>query len=249
MTSSYFGYQKQYAQNSLRGFDIRPRPELAMNMALKYSGSTKSLLDIGCGTAEKMIPLAESFSTIVGLEPSIPLIEIAKQNIQHNFLRDAFLIRGLSQDLPFQSNTFDVITAILTWENPTEIHRVISQDGVVIIEGLGPNDKTAFTRYFGKDTNGHRGAHLDVDFDYLKKRIYDKWAPYFSSIEIFNQQWQTSYTKEGLWNLLNNTYTTVRNFDPKNDKPLFDEAVEALEKNGQIILTQNRLVTVAKGKL
>lgn len=249
MTPPYFSYQEHYAQHSLRGVDIEPRPELAIDKALKYANTNQYLLDIGCGTAGKTIQLASFFKTIIGLEPSVPLIKIATDTIQKNSLNNTFLIRGVSQQLPIQKNIFDVITAILTWENPSEIHRVIKQEGVVIVEGLGPNDKTTFTQFFGKDAKGYRGAHLGVNLEDLKKRTHDKWAPYFSNIEIFNQQWQTAYTQEGLWNLLVNTHSTVRNFDPINDKSLFEEAINALEQDGKIILTQNRLVTIVTGKI
>lgn len=249
MTSRYHNYQAQYAQNALRGVDITPRPELAMAIALQYASPEKTLLDIGCGTAEKTLTVAQSYKTILGLEPSLPLIRVAQQNIQHANTHHAFLIRGVCQHLPLQPESIDVITAVLTWQDPSEIHNIIKKNGVVIIEGLGPEDKTTFTSYFGKDEQGYRGARLNTSLASLKESIYAQWSPYFSDIQIFNQHWQTAYTPEGLWDLLCTTYATVRNFDPLKDKPSFDKAITALAKEGNIILTQNRLVTVAQHKI
>ncbi len=248
MLPNYFSYEKQYAQNALRGMDIEPRPPLAMNMALQYSGAQKHLLDIGCGTADKMLTLTHAFNTVTGVEPSMPLVAVARQNIHTKQSHNAFLIRGVSQNLPLASNTFDVITAVLTWEDPKEAHRVIKSNGSLIVEGLGPEDKSAFTIYFGKDASGYRGACLDINLEQLKQRLYDKWSPYFSEIDVLNQKWRTSYTKEGLWDLVTTTYSTVRHFDPQKDKQCFDKAIKSLEKDGQIVLTQNRLVMIAKAK-
>jgi SAM-dependent methyltransferase len=248
MVASYHSYSRQYSRNALRGVDIEPRPPLAMNIALEYAGVIKHLLDIGCGTAEKMLTLMNAFNTVTGVEPSMPLVAVAKKNIQSKQLNNAFLIRGVSQNLPFNSDSFDVVTAILTWEDPKEAHRVIKPNGTLIVEALGPEDKAEFTIHFGKDADGYRGARLDVNLEQLKNKINDKWAPYFSQIEFFNQKWRTSYTKKGLWDLLTTTYSTVRNFDPKTDKPLFDKAIKSLEKEGEMVLTQNRLLMVAQGK-
>jgi len=56
---------------------------------------------------------------------------------------------------------------------------------------------------------------------------------------------RTKYQVNGLWSLLKNTCTTVRNFDKIKDKTSFDLAIAALAVDGEVILQQNRLLFIA----
>jgi hypothetical protein len=62
-----FSYISQYDSAKLRGVDVLSnRPWNLTDEILKYSAPCSNLLDIGCGTAFKLIPLSPSFNNIIG---------------------------------------------------------------------------------------------------------------------------------------------------------------------------------------
>jgi len=195
-------YQAGYANNSLRGVDITPRPSSIQEIAKQYSGKDKSLLDIGCGTSYKPIQLSIYFKYLIGIEPSPAMLKHSIANIQANKLFNLHLVKGVAGYLPFKNMQFDVITAALTRWNPKEMRRVLKKGGIVLIESLGPEDKKDFTIFFGKDKDGWRGANLNTNLELMQKERVPKFEPYFSSVELINNSWQTVYNKKGLWELL-----------------------------------------------
>ena len=96
-----------------------------------------------------------------------------------------------------------------------------------------------------KDSQGYRGANLNTQLDEMRHNLEKKLLPYFKIVQLQNATWKTCYTREGLWLLLNNTISTVRDFDPIKDKTVFDEAIKQLQVDNHITLTQNRLIIVA----
>jgi len=243
---NYTHFNDEYSKDGLRGVDISQRPWSLEKKAKELGGANKRLLDIGCGTAYKTLRLANYFEHIVGMEPSPDMLQQASKNIHAKSIINMSLTRGISENLPFNSNQFDMITAILTWWKPKEVHRVLKPGGIFLLECLGPEDKTTFTKFFGKDNNGWRGANIDKDLTLLKNEIKSKLSPYFSSIEFIHDTWKTIYTKKGLWLLLCNTASTVGNFCKTSDEASFNKAFDALQNDGHVLLTQSRLVVIAK---
>jgi len=242
----HMNYSKSYAADLLRGVDVTQRPPLTQNLARELAGKNKKLLDVGCGTGKKSFSLADDYQTIIGLEPSGELLEIAQSEINNHKLKNCYVVDGVSEMLPFQNNAFDVVMCVLSWWHASEIHRVLNSAGVFLLECLGPKDKADFTRFFGKDDKGWRGANLNTDFAEMEKNIKNKLANYFQHVTLENITWQTRYSKAGLWALLNNTFSTVRDFHPVNDQAAFDEAIKQLQTDEGVVLTQNRLLVVAK---
>lgn len=229
----------------MRGNDCTKRPEVTREQIIKYSRKARSLLDIGCGTAQKTAFYVDYFQDVYGLEPSPDLLAIAKNWLSQSSIANLHLIEGVAENLPFEDRSFDVVSSVLSWWDAAEVSRVLKDNGVFIIERLGPKDKATFTKFFGQDESGMRGACLNTNIEEIKHVTCQKLSPYFQHIEFYDSQWETSYTTQGLWILLNNTKTTVRNFDPVKDKTAFENAISHLEVNGLITLTQNRITIVA----
>src|SRR5579871_1675972 len=137
---SHTNYTSAYASKLMRGNDITERPLLAVDFASKYGGTDKKLIDIGCGTAQKSLQLAKRFHTTIGLEPSPDLLQIAQTNLRANNTANCHIVEGLSQAIPFKTNTFDTAVAILSWWDVKEVYRILQPHGIFIIECLGPAD-------------------------------------------------------------------------------------------------------------
>lgn len=68
------------------------------------------VLDVACGTGNVSIPAAATGAKVTGLDISPKLLEDAKRNAENAGVEIEF-IEGDAQDLPFDDNTFDVVTS------------------------------------------------------------------------------------------------------------------------------------------
>ena len=245
MQKLHYEYKKEFNSVLIRGEDITICPEITREQILKYSNAENDLLDIGCGSAQKTRQYVNHYKNVVGLEPSHDMLTAAKNGVSASPVTNFSLIDGVAEQLPFKNNSFAVISSILSWWNLAEVSRVLQTNGVFIIERLGPDDKQTFTQFFETEESGARGNCSNLTLHEIQYNTIAKLAPYFEDIEFFDHRWETAYTPEALWMLLNNTLTTVRNFNPVNDKASFERAIQQLEKNGRIVLTQNRITIVA----
>ena len=245
ISQTAFNYHADYASQLLRGVDLDPRPWNIASIVLQYCQNRQKMLDVGCGTAYKTIPLHQYFVQIYGLDPSPDLLQKAQENIAKKNIKNFKLVKGVGDALPFPELHFDVVTAILSFTNLVEFKRVLKKWGIYIGEYLGANDKTELTKHFGKDEQGWRGANLNHTPESLQEKFQDDFALYFSNIKIINSIWRTKYSVEGLWILLNNTYNTIRDFSAIKDKVYFDRAMSKLSRNGEVILQQNRVLVIA----
>jgi len=107
----------------------------------------KNLLDIGSGTGYLIDMLVkEHKAQYTGLDLSPKMIEVANSKK----IKNAKFIEGVSDDLPFSENTFDVITCSQSFHHYPdttkalqEAYRVLKPNGIYIISdtGVGPFKK------------------------------------------------------------------------------------------------------------
>lgn len=115
--------------------------------------ASKQFLDAGCGTGGNLIALARLGAT-VGIDLSETALSLArKRNPDH-------LVCGSVSDLPFRSNSFDVVTCVDVlyhqWvdDEPAlrEFERVLRPGGILIVQAAaleslrGHHDSVVFTR-------------------------------------------------------------------------------------------------------
>src|SRR3990167_8097394 len=240
-----FSYGIGYDSSLLRGSDNSRRPWNLTDEILFHAGKQLKLLDIGCGTALKLIPLAKHFLEITGLDISEEMIDVANGTIKKYHLQNIKLLRGDSNNLPFKEKTYDIITCILSRWSIKEIYRVLKPNGVVIIEHIGCEDKKDFKIHFGKDRNGWRGQFINHQKDEYLQFYYDLFNYFFDSVSIKNGFWKTYYTKQGILELLRFT-PTIRNFNLATDDMLLEKACKTFKYPKGIALTQNRILIYAQ---
>jgi len=241
--TNYCQYQSAYDSERLRGIDNikTPRPWDLREIIQSHSDTDKILLDIGCGTAFKLIPLAPFFQQIIGIDPSHSMLQAAQRKIQNTNIANITIKAGYAENLPIADHSIDVVTVMLSRWNASEIHRVLKPNGVAIIEGIGCEDKKAFKLFFGKDKIGWRGQFLDHQVDDFLTSCKQHFTEYFNTVTIENGFWQTFYTESGLKQLLQYT-PTIRNYNQQNDQDKLRKAITGSMQDGEICLTQNRIL-------
>ena len=102
----------------------------------------KRILDVATGTADLAIALTKLHpSEIVGLDLSAQMLEMGQKKINDKQLNSRItLVKGDSENLPFQDNSFDAITVafgVRNFENLSkglaEINRVLKPGGQFLI--------------------------------------------------------------------------------------------------------------------
>lgn len=114
--------------------------ELARNLELS---DRLLILDVGCdgGTFIRFL-LRFLKAEVIGVDPSSPFIIYANVNTKCYFCS---FIKGVGENLPFRSDTFDIVTCLEVLEHSflpkkfvKEIHRVLKPNGVAIF--IVPNE-------------------------------------------------------------------------------------------------------------
>ena len=129
----------------------------------KILNNPKEILDIATGTADFAISAAKhTQANITGIDISDQMICVGNKKIQQKKLHNRIKLSiEDSENLPFQDNSYDAITAgfgVRNFENLekglSEIHRVVKKNGyVVILEPSTPKVfplKQIFSIYFKK---------------------------------------------------------------------------------------------------
>ncbi len=239
-------YLSGYTSDLLRGTD-EPRPwDLAKVILTKANAQTR-MLDIGCGDARKLIPLAGQVHHISAMEPSHVMRALAVNKISAAKINNISLIAGRAKQLPFSDHSFDVVTCILSTWDSQEIYRVLTPGGWFINETIGCEDKLEFKKAFGKDMEGNwRGQLISVDNNTRMHRYKrDLLQQHFEKIAITNGFWNTYYTEQGLLQLCEFT-PTISGFDRDKDRYIFNDITQKLVTEKGIKIKQNRLLIIAK---
>jgi ubiquinone/menaquinone biosynthesis C-methylase UbiE len=87
-------------------------------------------LDIGCGTGFPLIELAarlDGESRIYGIDPWDKAIERAKEKIALYRIKNAEVISGAAEDLPFEENFFDLIVSNNGVNNVQDLNKTLSE--------------------------------------------------------------------------------------------------------------------------
>ncbi len=194
-------YQEGYASDLLRGRDEK-RPWNLQEVILSKCSSSSVLLDIGSGDARKLLNIAPNIKQIIALEPSPAMRELALKNITEANIKNIEIVEGIAEHLPFQDNSFDIVTCSLAPWNFEEVFKVLRPGGYFINETIGCEDKLEFKKAFGIDPNGlWRGQLINLNNESCLKLHRDNLEAYSSDISISNGFWNTFYTKQGLLEL------------------------------------------------
>ncbi len=132
------------------GIDVKWRKKV---VDIISAANPKNVLDIATGTGDLAINLVSSKpEKIIGLDISPGMLEVGREKIKAQKLDNMIEMQiGDSENLPFESNTFDAITVafgIRNFENLekglSEILRVLKPNGVFVILETSIPTKTPF---------------------------------------------------------------------------------------------------------
>lgn len=118
----------------------------------KYTNEECVCLDLGTGGGEKVLNFYPKVKKIIGIDLSSQMIKTARENLEKSTRKNeeiSFLQMDIN-NLKFDDNTFDVITARHTILNVNEIKRVLKPNGILIIEGVAKDDSYELKEMVGR---------------------------------------------------------------------------------------------------
>lgn len=158
---NYIELSKKHFDNQAKIYDetntayYSKYPKISCKDVAQRLGHTEyqSLLDIGCGTGYLIDMLQKQKSALYcGLDLSPEMLKMAKKKLSES----VFLTEGSSDDLPYDDNSFDIVTCIQSFHhypNPekamAEAYRVLKPGGLYIISdtGMGNYPKFIYSIY------------------------------------------------------------------------------------------------------
>lgn len=237
-------YNEQYESSLIRGIEEPRTWDLTTEIA-KHAKPTDLLLDVGCGTAFKILKLSPYVREIYGLDPNPIMRGKAQENIEKANVTNMKLFEGSSERLPFPDETFDIVTCMVATQNVQEFHRVLRRGGWVISEQLGDLDKRAVADCFGDDEHGPRGIFGELGKVAEIDQHKALFKSLFSEVEIQVGQWNSYLTYEGLALLLD-LVPLVRGFDRVRDEAGLKKAKDTLTTPKGIHVFHERLLIKAR---
>lgn len=227
---SRFRYNNTYDSNDIYGIQD-PRPWNITEEIKKRLSKNELLVDVGCGTAKKIIPLKNYAKKIIGLDINNKLLKIARVNIKSAKTKNITLIHGDYRCLPFPKASIDMLTFMLAPDDANEAFRVLKPGGYVVIERTGERDKKNIKNYFGLDSKGKpRGYRSDMPVNGVSKaykKIYNDAG--FTKVDCVNGFWRTFYSINGLKMLLETT-PLISNYNENKDRVSFNKVVKELKR-------------------
>lgn len=118
-----------------------PTNEIYLNEIVKHVTRRSILLDVGTGTAHIPLKLQDrlpSQTSIIGIDLSCGMIEVAKKNIKN--VDNISILRADSFNMPFRDASFDVVAVRLAPYLKREVFRVLRRGGYLIEYGTGLED-------------------------------------------------------------------------------------------------------------
>lgn len=122
--------------------------------ALKYL-KPGNILETGFGTGSLLIEMSERKYDVIGLEPSPEMQRVTSRKLNRKG-QTIKRLRGRTEAIPFSSFSFaNVISTfpsgyIVQDETLKEIHRILQQEGRLVVVGLGVRNKSGLMQWLTK---------------------------------------------------------------------------------------------------
>lgn len=86
-----------------------------------------TILDIGCGSGAGLVALARRHALVVGLDPSLPDLILARKALETEGLTNVLLVQAAGQRVPVAEATFDHASALNVLEHVFDLDGVLEE--------------------------------------------------------------------------------------------------------------------------
>lgn len=144
----------------------------------KYSSRSSLILDLGTGGGEKALSQMPDAGMIIATDFSPKMIETANINKKNYPDKKIKFVTMDNLNMKFPNNLFDIITARHTIIDAKQIYNCLSNNGMLIIEGVDKYDCWELKKLF------NRGQAFNDDISIRQKDYNDLKRAGFSEINL-----------------------------------------------------------------
>ncbi|PFN04608.1 class I SAM-dependent methyltransferase [Bacillus cereus] len=199
------------------------------------------LLDIGTGGGENVLKIASAASSVMGIDNSSGMIEMAKSNLEKVCVPNAQFFKMESEDLRFPNSFFDIVSCCHAPFTAAEVARVMKKGGVFLTQQVSEHDKWNLKEAFG------RGQCLGEKEGTLKEKYVRELKDVgFHDVQISEYDAIDYYhTPEDLIFLLKHTPIIPRFGEEKDDFDILEEFIITNKTEKGICTNSKRFMIVA----
>ncbi|NIA30994.1 MAG: methyltransferase domain-containing protein [Actinobacteria bacterium] len=195
------------------------------------------VLEVGCGAGWELVAWAMNGMKVFGIDLSSAALELAEKNFEHNGIH-ADLRQGNAEELPFEDNTFDVVTSLGVLHQTQSTERAVSE----VLRVLRPGGEAVITLYYKYSWKIFLSKFAKVNFEFSHEdapitRLYNKkdlrkLFKDFKDVNIFLDYTRaTKSPRSGfLAGLYNYVFVPVYNVLPEFIRKNFGHAIVVLAK-------------------
>jgi SAM-dependent methyltransferase len=174
-SDAYSDVDKEFRPNERYDWTLLTEIELFRNAV---RGCPK-VLDIGCGTGHPALYIAEDVGSIVGIDRSRRMIEIAQSRLIKRKASNMVFEVGNGEDLRFRSKTFDAVVlcgSLATFSDKKralkEVKRVLKKNGKVASIEANWLFRSAERRHFKGEGNFTLAKENEIKYRYVRRSFY-----------------------------------------------------------------------------
>ena len=116
----------------------------------KYSKPNSLILDLGTGGGEKALSQMPNAGMIIATDFSPKMIQTANENKKNFPNKNIKFVTMDNLNMKFPDNLFDIVTARHTIIDAVQIYNCLSENGVLIIEGVDKYDCWELKKLFNR---------------------------------------------------------------------------------------------------
>jgi SAM-dependent methyltransferase len=223
-----------------------PPPLFTDLAALAGLGPRARVLEIGCGTGQATLPLAQLGCIVVAIDLSPDMAAIARRNLAQ--FPEVTIVAATFEDWQPTGGTFDAVLSATAfhWLDP-EIRMIKASDllrpggvlGIISTHHIAGGTDAFFADaqrcYERFDPRTPPGMRLTTDDETSEEAAEFARSARFGPVEFCRYQWQQNYTAPDYLNLLM-TYSGHRTMAPQARSDLFACITNRIDNvyNGQI---------------
>lgn len=205
------------------------------------------LVDIGCGTGARILPLRRCVKEIIGVEPNAGRRGIMNRRIEEEDASNVKAMEGNADRLPLRDLSADIVTVMVAPFNLQEIMRVLRPGGAAILEKNGERDKIELKTIFGADAHGLRGFFSDLSPGARREQFQKEFSACFANVRVEEGCWDAYIARDELTQLLDRTHI-VRGFSPQGDRHVLDAYERQFATDQGIRIQRHRILVIAENK-
>lgn len=137
----------------------------------KYTNENSLILDLGTAGGEKVLnEMPKNVGMIIGTDLSPAMIKIARKNaMKHPDVKAKFTVMD-NLKIEFPNDLFDIVVARNTVINAKEIHRILTNCGILIVRGVDKFDCWNLKELFGRgQAYNDKKAISEIDYENIKE--------------------------------------------------------------------------------